>query len=112
MIALPNQEPLTSIDTHYLSFSIDISVLAGGFWWEGSHKTHKGLGALRVPPLNLTTKKLDKLVAALGPAYLRVGGSEADKIDYFDHDDPDNNPDSLVLTYKMWDELHEFIQRT
>ena len=111
MIVLPDQEPLTSINTHYLSFSIDISVLAGGFWWEGSHKTHKGLGALRVPPLNLTTKKLDNLVAALGPAYLRVGGSEADKIDYFDHDDPDNNPDSLILTYKMWDELHQFIQR-
>lgn len=111
IVSLSEQEPLTSIDTHYLSFSIDISVLAGGFWWEGSHKTHKGLGALRVPPLNLTSKKLDKLVTALGPAYLRVGGSEADKIDYFDHDDPDNTSNNLILTHTMWDELHEFIQR-
>lgn len=111
IVSLSEQEPLTSIDTHYLSFSIDISVLAGGFWWEGSRKTHKGLGTLRVPPLNLSSKKLDKLVTALGPAYLRVGGSEADKIDYFEHDDPHNNSNNLMLTHKMWDELHEFIQR-
>ena len=110
-IHFPDVTPITHVDTHYLSFSIDISVLAGGFWWEGSHKTHKGLGALRIPPLNLTSKKLDMLVKALGPAYLRVGGSEADKIYYFEAPESKNNEASLVLTKPMWDELNQFIQR-
>lgn len=97
------------IDERYLSFAIDISVLAGGFWWEGSSIIRKGLGGLRVQPLSLNSKKLDRLVQALGPAYVRVGGSEADKIHYFE--DPSNDKDSLVLTKAMWDNLHAFIQR-
>ena len=97
------------IDERYLSFAIDISVLAGGFWWEGSSIIRKGLGGLRVQPLSLNSKKLDRLVQALGPAYVRVGGSEADKIHYFE--DPTNDKDSLVLTKAMWDSLHAFIQR-
>lgn len=101
--------PIHHIEPHYLSFSIDISVLVGGYWWEGSDKVHKGLGALRVPPINLNSKKLDRLVKALGPAYLRVGGSEADKIHYFIDDE--RREDSLILTYKIWDDLHAFLQR-
>ena len=37
--------------------------------------THRGLGTLRISPINLNIKKLDKFVQLLGPAYLRVGGS-------------------------------------
>lgn len=96
-------------DKRYLSFSIDISVLAGGFWWEGSSGTRRGLGTLRVPPLKLDTPKLDILVRALGPSYLRVGGSEADKIHYFTA--PTEEPDALVLTKKQWDRLHAFVLR-
>lgn len=102
-------EPVSRIDPCYLSYSIDISVLAGGFWWEGSLDVRRGLGALRVPPLHLASKKLDRLVQLLGPAYLRIGGSEADKVHYFHK--PDDEPEALVLTYQQWDELHAFIQR-
>lgn len=69
----------------------------------------RGLGTLRVPPLNLNSQRLDALVQALGPAYLRVGGSEADKIHYFEA--PPEEKDSLVLTKETWDDLHQFIQR-
>lgn len=108
-VELKQKTPIACVEAHYLSFSIDISVLVGGYWWEGSNKIHKGLGALRVPPINLNNKKLDYFVKALGPAYLRVGGSEADKIHYFtaDNDDADN----LILTQQIWDDLHDFIQR-
>lgn len=100
---------VSQIDPCYLSYSIDISVLAGGFWWEGSLDVRRGLGTLRVPPLPLSGKKLDRLVQLLGPAYLRIGGSEADKIHYFH--EPDDEPDAVVLTRQQWDELHAFIQR-
>ncbi len=108
-VALQDNTPIARVDPRYLSYSIDISVVAGGFWWEGSSDIRKGLGTLRVPPLDLSPGKLDLFVQALGPAYLRVGGSEADKVHYFDA--PEDEPHSLVLTRKMWDELHAFIQR-
>ncbi|REG86576.1 glycoside hydrolase [Marinomonas pollencensis] len=98
-----------TIDKKYLSFSIDISVLAGGFWWDGSQGTHKGLGTQKTAPLDLQQSKLNKLVHALGPAYLRVGGSEADKLHYFSA--PTEQPDALLLSHTMWDELHHFCQR-
>jgi len=69
----------------------------------------RGLGVLRVPPLNLDSKKLDLLVRALGPSYLRVGGSEADKIHYFRCEEDDS--EALVLSRETWDTLHAFIQR-
>ena len=101
--------PKRRVDPRYLSYSIDISVLAGGLWWEGSRDSKRGLGTLKVPPLKLDLRKLDRLAAALGPAYLRVGGSEADKIHYFSA--PDSEQDPLVLTQSQWDGLHDFVQR-
>ncbi|WP_236074815.1 glycosyl hydrolase family 79 N-terminal domain-containing protein [Teredinibacter purpureus] len=113
-ISLTDGQPIARVDPRYLSFSIDISVIAGGFWWEGSMGTRRGLGLLRIPPLNLNNPKLNLLVQSLGPAYLRVGGSEADKIHYFDRHTQHNisrEQDSLVLTQRQWDELHRFISR-
>lgn len=106
---LSDQAPRQRLDPRFLSFSIDISVLAGGFWWEGSNGSKRGLGVLRIPPLNLNNEKLDSLTQALGPAFLRIGGSEADKIHYFSA--PPNEPDALVLERHTWDELHEFKTR-
>ncbi|WP_083915313.1 glycoside hydrolase [Gilvimarinus chinensis] len=108
-IVVEHHHALHHVDARYLSFSIDISVLVGGFWWEGSEGTRRGLGTLRVPPIQLNQKKLDLLVRDLGPSYLRVGGSEADKIHYFSA--PETEPDALVLTQKQWDRLHSFLQR-
>ncbi|CAA0093580.1 Uncharacterised protein [Zhongshania aliphaticivorans] len=108
-LTLQGAAPVAEVDSRYLSFSVDISVLAGGFWWEGTNDSRRGLGTLRIPPLKLTSAKLDRLVDLLGPAYLRIGGSEADKIHYFDN--PDGDPDALVLTKPQWDELHAFLQR-
>lgn len=108
-VSLQSFEPMSFVRPEYASYSIDISVLAGGFWWEGSNGTRRGLGTLRIPPLDLRSKKLDRLVKALGPAYLRVGGSEADHIHYFECNEKD--PNALVLTKRSWDQLHDFIQR-
>lgn len=40
---------------------------------------------------------------------MRVGGSEADKIHYFQTDTKKSN--ALVITQHTWDELHDFIKR-
>ena len=119
VVNLNSTTPITTIDSRYLSFSIDISVLAGGFWWEGSKGTQQGLGTQRVEPLDLQQDKLDLLVKALGPAYVRVGGSEADNVRYFtstnyptSSNSPANkNSDALIITQDMWHKLHNFCQR-
>lgn len=108
-VRLKETEPVATVAAHYLSFSLDISVLAGGFWWEGSLGSLRGLGARRIAPLDLNSPQLDQLTRALAPAYLRVGGSEADKIHYFAA--PAEEPHSLVLTQAIWDNLHNFLQR-
>ncbi|MFT2096945.1 glycoside hydrolase [Marinomonas sp. 2405UD66-6] len=109
-ISLNKASPIAKVDARFLSFSIDISVLAGGFWWEGSKGTQRGLGTQRVEPLDLSQPALDNLVNALGPAYVRVGGSEADKVHYFTSATPASE-DSLELTQDMWNQLHSFCQR-
>src|SRR5687767_10302820 len=67
-LSLIKQQPVAQVDERYLSFSLDISVVAGGFWWEGTMASRRGLGRLRIPPLDLTSPKLDKLTQALAPA--------------------------------------------
>mgnify|MGYP000020557213 CR=1 FL=1 len=113
VVNLTSTSPITKIDPRYLSFSIDISVLAGGFWWEGSTGTQQGLGTQRVEPLDLNQSKLDLLVNALGPAYVRVGGSEADKVEYFTSQKnySEKKENGLLLSQTMWDNLHNFCQR-
>ena len=108
-VRLSGNSPVAQTDERYLSFSVDISVLAGGYWWEGAMDVRRGLGTLKVPPLELDLKKLDKLVGLLGPAYLRIGGSEADKIHYFSA--PADERDPLILTREQWDNLHGFVKR-
>jgi heparanase 1 len=108
-VTLEDPEPVAQVDERYLSFSLDISVVAGGFWWEGAITSRSGLGMLRIPPLDLNSPKLDKFTQALTPAYLRVGGSEADRVHYFSA--PSEELNSLVLTQAIWDRLHGFLQR-
>lgn len=102
-------DPIARVNERYLSFSIDISVLAGGQWWEGGGKAIKGLGGKAISPLNLYSAKLDRLTRGLGSSYLRVGGSEADKIHYFAA--PSSDTGALVLTRAMWGGLHEYVSR-
>ncbi|BFM51428.1 glycoside hydrolase [Marinomonas sp. THO17] len=109
-VSLISNTVMQEISPCYLSFSIDISVLAGGFWWDGGKGSQKGLGTEKTAPLDLNPSKLDLLVQALGPSYLRVGGSEADKLHYF------TNPTqaqqgALQLTEETWQQLHLFCQR-
>jgi len=108
-IRLLDTAPVHHTDARYLSWSIDISVFAGGFWWEGTERASRGMGTLPVSPLNMNAKKLNRVVNLLGPAYLRIGGSEADRIHYFVA--PPEASDALVMSRRQWDDLHAFVRR-
>lgn len=99
--------PIRQVDPMYMSLSIDISVLAGGYWWEGSQAVKRGLGVTRIPALDLQQVELNRYIAALAPFYLRIGGSEADKVAYLEQ----SSNDGLLIGEQQWNALHQLLHR-
>jgi heparanase len=109
--------PVFAVDERYLSFAIDLSQVTGGRWWDpAATEAEARSGTVPAPIFDFTRLRLDAMVSALGPSYLRVGGSEADKI-YYDMSEraieAAEAPDGYesVLTAGQWDALHEFARR-
>ncbi len=106
---------LATLPDEYLSFAVDSSQLVGGKWWNPDASGKEvGSGTVNTPPMDFNRPQLDKLVSALAPAYLRIGGSEADKI-YYDmsQDVPSNIPAGYhsALGRSQWDAAVQFAVR-
>ena len=77
---IDTQTPVMKVLPEYLSFT-----LIHPSSWEASGGTRRqtrvetGSGTRHAPIFDFNRKKLDTLVAGLAPAYLRIGGSEADR---------------------------------
>jgi heparanase 1 len=95
--------PAAQLDSRFLSFSIDTSLFLGmGFW--GTYQ-----------PVELKNDKLRYLAHALAPAFLRVGGTDADRTFYgFGPDEGRPYPKSFqaAMLPADWDQLHEFLNAT
>jgi len=108
---------LCTLDARFLSLAIDTSQLLGGRWWSAAGKVEVGRGSERVAPLDLSLPALRLLARALAPAYLRIGGTEADRVEYvFGPARPASSgrassgraQNELTLDAARWDALHEF----
>src|SRR5215831_3037371 len=74
---------LSTIDERYLSFAIDSSQLVGGKWWNpAANRAERRSGEVRAPLFDFARPRLRALTRSLSPAYLRLGGSEADRMYY------------------------------
>lgn len=110
-----DEQPMGLVDDEYVSFSIDSSQLVGGKWWNPTASGKEGgSGTTKSPAFDFNRPQLNTLVAALAPAYLRIGGSEADKI-YYDMENATPNAipngyDSALGT-DQWDAANAFAQR-
>jgi heparanase 1 len=82
LVSLDLQRALATVDPRFLSVAIDTSQLVGGHFWSASGRVEVGRGSERVPAIDLQRPRLLELARALGPAYLRVGGTEADHVYY------------------------------
>ncbi|NUM35891.1 MAG: hypothetical protein HUU50_15210 [Candidatus Brocadiae bacterium] len=107
--------PIANVDARYISFALDISQVVGGKWWNPkADKAEQGSGTHTSPIFDFSCHELDILVKELAPAYLRIGGSEADKV-YYDLQEKTTTPIPSgyhsALTKKQWDSLHSFIKR-
>jgi hypothetical protein len=104
------EEPVGLVDERFLSVAIDSSQVVGGHWWSPSGRVEP-IGQRRIEPVDLRSPRLRRLAHELAPAYLRVGGTEADRIYYGVADDgtPEAPPPfDLVLTRSEWDGVADF----
>lgn len=111
------KNPVATISPKYLSFTLDVSSIVGGNWWnpEADGKELRS-GSRKANLIDLENPKLNQLAKNLAPAYLRIGGSESDKIFYDLKTEKyfqDKVPESYesVLTRKRWDEIIRFTER-
>lgn len=104
--------PIRRIDTRFLSVTLDYALLLGAPWWEGTRRTARSFGNLPAPLVDLADFRLRRYAQALAPAYLRLGGSEADRIRYEMNGAAPAGVRTAdyrsVLTAERWDELCRF----
>lgn len=119
-IKLSDFKFIRQVEERYQSFNVEMCEVVGGRFWipydlldSTKVRGRGGLDALKreIPEVNLYDKKLRMLTAALGPTYIRVSGTWANKV-YFQDDDlpaiaPPKGYDN-VLTRKEWKGVIDF----
>jgi heparanase 1 len=101
---------LGTVSPRFLSVALDASQLVGGKWWSPTGQVESGFGQTRISPYDFSRPRLRKLAAALAPAVLRIGGSEADVIHYDLSESPGPTPEGsdAVLDRTQWNALSAF----
>lgn len=102
--------PVAQIDDRFLAVGIDSAQVVGATWWSSVDAVAGG--TTKVAAYDFTRPVLRKLASALTPAYLRIGGTESDKIFYDMSATPVTTPPSPyvdVLTAAQWDAIHDFV---
>lgn len=111
-LRVDTRAPVAEVSPRFLSVAVDVAQVVGGTFWdpEGGQGT---TGAARVPAYDFSRPRLRLLAGELAPAYLRIGGSDADLTWYDMGDEPAQEAptgDAWVLTREQWDGVHSFAQ--
>jgi heparanase 1 len=130
----PSEMPrVGTVDERFNSYNVEMAEIIGGTFWKPYKEQDKaarnqtevtgtlsgaGLGAGQDPaifearpPIGLTTPRLAKLTAALGPAHMRVSGTWANTVYFHDADTPAPKPPNGfqgVLTRLQWRGVIDF----
>ncbi|HVO02557.1 MAG TPA: hypothetical protein VMT54_10160 [Candidatus Cybelea sp.] len=104
---------LGTVDARYQSYNVEMVEVTGGRFWKPYADMGPGdQGRYQYrPPLDLENKRLRKLAAALGPAYMRVSGTWANKTCFDDRDPAPATPPAgfeNVLTHRQWQGVADF----
>lgn len=113
-VEIDTENPVATISPKYLSFSLDVSSIVGGKWWDpDADGKELRSGSRNADLTDLENPKFNQLAKNLSPAYLRIGGSESDKIfyDLGNSKDYQNKNYESVLTKTRWDEVNAFAER-
>jgi len=112
-ITLSTETVVKQVSDKFLSFSVDSALLTGGNWWSESNGLSLRARRDTIQPYDFMQVKLISLARNLSPAYLRIGGSEADKIYYDVKSEYDNTPPtnySYLLKKSQWDQINTFVK--
>jgi len=108
--AVSTATAVATIDDGFLSVAVDVAQVVGASFWvplDAGAPTKQAPG----PPYDFTRPKLLALAKALAPAYLRIGGTTADKVYYDLSDTPVATapaPYQYVLGRAQWDAVNAF----
>lgn len=110
-VSLTLDRSVGEVDPRFLSFAVDTAQVVGSTFWNPSAEVEIGAGDHPVPPYDFARPRLRQLARELSPAYLRIGGSEADRV-YYDMSDaplsPPPAPYRATLTRAQWDGVADF----
>ena len=98
------------VSERFVSFAVDSAQLVGALFWSPD-AVPQAQGISPVTPYDFSHDKLRKLTRALAPAYLRIGGTDADKLYYDLSRTPVANPPAgydYVMTADQWDRVNSF----
>ncbi|MBW1831541.1 MAG: hypothetical protein JRG93_09020 [Deltaproteobacteria bacterium] len=106
--------PVSRIDERYLSFAVDSAQVVGGLFWS-AEPVAQLIGQERQPVYDFKRPRLRALAAELAPAFLRIGGSDADRLLYDMGENPVAEEDlpegfEFVLTADQVDGIFEFAE--
>jgi heparanase 1 len=121
-----------SIDERFQSYNVEMLEVTGGRFWApyGAPKAAPDLEAAKLPtptgmdpslyryraPIDLSSPRLRRLAAALGPAYMRVSGTWANSTYFQDNTEPASKtpPEGFggVLTRQEWKGVIDFSKAT
>jgi Glycosyl hydrolase family 79, N-terminal domain len=99
---------LARTSPRYVSFAVDLDQVVGGSFWSQAPNAH---GNAPVGVYDFNRPRLRPLARALGPAYLRISGTAANKTYYDLSPNPATTPPSgyeEVLTKAEWDAVNAF----
>ncbi len=109
-VELSFDQAVARVDPKFLSFAVDTSQVVGGHWWSDDASVELGKGAKRTAPFDFERPRLRALAEALAPAYLRIGGTEADEVRYDLGDGHTEAAEDLVLTRGQVDSIAGFAE--
>lgn len=101
------------IDPRFLSFAVDSSQVFGGYFWSAEGGMEGGKGTEKLDPYDFSRTRLRNLTQELSPAFLRIGGTEADMVYYDLSDNPVDDPPhpyELVMTKEIYHNVADFAE--
>lgn len=101
---------VATVDERYLSVAVDTAQVVGGRFWSADADVEL-IGQEEVPEYDFSRPRLRQLAAELAPAFLRIGGTDADRVIYDMSENPITEaPEGFefVLTAAQVDGIFEF----
>ena len=111
-LSVDTSQVVATVDERYLSVAVDTAQVVGGRFWSEDGSV-EFIGQERVPEYDFSRPRLRALAQELAPAFLRIGGTDADRVIYDMSADPiEDAPEGFefVFTAAQVDGVFEFAE--